>query len=338
MRHLVGATAPQRNRPIILPSSKAQKARACHRKRVLTMQARRAFTLIELLVVIAIIAVLIGLLLPAVQKVREAANRTTCRNNMKQLGLAIHSYHDRNYRLPPGYYDTASWPNADAGPGWGWASFLLADIEQDNLQRIINYNLNVGDPSVPITSARKTPLKIFLCPSDTLLGAYAVNDGGANSWTIAQGSYVACNGNDGVDDFSTPPHTGAFVRGTTGYRFADMTDGLSNTFFIGERCTSMSYASWSGAITNAQVVAQRVLPLGSQTSGASAMVLGHCGPHLPNDAIVTDADAMSSAHIGGVNFLFGDGSVRGVTNAINQAAYDGFATRSGNEAPGTDDI
>jgi prepilin-type N-terminal cleavage/methylation domain-containing protein len=290
---------------------------------------RHAFTLIELLVVIAIIAMLIGLLVPAVQKVREAAARIQCQNNLRQIGIALHGYHDRNGRFPPGYYDVAPWPQDDQGPGWGWASFLLADLEQDNLQKQINYNLNVGDSSPAIVAARTTFLKVFQCPSDpSSEQTFTVTDGGAQSWVLAHGSYVACNGNDGVDDNTTPPHTGAFVRSTYGFRIANITDGLSNTFFVGERCTTMSWSTWAGAVTGAQDPSVRSP---GDYSGASALVLGHCGPHLPNDSIVTDADAMSSGHTQGVQFLFGDCSVHTIQNSIGQTVYDALATRSGDE-------
>jgi prepilin-type N-terminal cleavage/methylation domain-containing protein/prepilin-type processing-associated H-X9-DG protein len=300
-----------------------------------SLSGRRGFTLIELLVVIAIIAILVGLLLPAVQKVREAAARMQCENNLHQIGLALHHYHDRMGRFPAGYYDTAPWPMPDAGPGWGWASYILSDIEQGLIQDKINYKLNAEDPSVDIVFARTQPLKLFLCPSDNRVGTFTVTDGGTGSWDVAQGSYVACNGNDGVDDLTTPVHTGAFIRGTKGYKMRDIRDGLSNTFFVGERATSMSLSTWTAALTNSQVPSVRAP---GTFSGASALVLGHCGPHLPNDHIVTDADAMSSFHPSGVNFLFGDGSVRPVSNVVDVTVYDALATIAGGEPVFSGDI
>ena len=109
---------------------------------------QRGFTLIELLVVIAIIGILIALLVPAVQKVREAAARMTCTNNLKQIGLALHSYHDDKKSFPPGYIDgntsPDSTPDNDVGPGWGWASFLLPYVDQGNLYKQIVFSQPVG--------------------------------------------------------------------------------------------------------------------------------------------------------------------------------------------------
>ena len=149
-----------------------------------------------------------ALLLPAVQKMRDSANLLTCKNNLRQIGMALHDYHNVNGSFPVGYYDPTPWPQTDNGPGWGWASFLLPFLEQQPLYELIDFSLDVGDPAN--AAVVTTYLKVFRCPSDDVPQTFTVTDGGSNSWTLAQSNYVACNGNDGVDDFTTPPHTGAF--------------------------------------------------------------------------------------------------------------------------------
>jgi prepilin-type N-terminal cleavage/methylation domain-containing protein len=288
--------------------------------------ARHGFTLIELLVVIAIIAVLIALLLPAVQKVREAASRTQCRNNLKQIGLALHMFHDGTGAFPPGYFDPTPWPQPDNGPGWGWGYFLLPYLEQENLFKQINFNLDVGDPANAGPAA--TFLKVFYCPSDANLTTFTITDGALRSWTLAQASYVACNGNDGVDDFTTPPHTGAFVRATRGYRIADIPDGLSNTFFVGERTVKLSYSTWIGGPTGAlNPFIQAPGNFGAEVT----LLMCHAGPTAPNAQGVPDADATACAHLYGVHFLFGDGAVHWISNQVAIPVWMALATRAGGE-------
>jgi prepilin-type N-terminal cleavage/methylation domain-containing protein len=296
--------------------------RAAHRK-------RPAFTLIELLVVIAIIAILVGLLLPAVQRVREAANLISCQNNLKQIGLAMQHYHDTQKSFPVGYYDPTSWPQLDNGPGWGWGAYLLPYLEQDNVYRLINFRLDVGDPANAVP--RATFLKCYFCPSDlsTQDNTYTITDGGSNSWVIAQASYVACNGNDGVDDFTTPPHTGAFIRAVKGFKIADITDGLSNTLFVGDRTARLSYCTWIGGPTGA--INPFLLAPGNYGAEVT-LLMCHAGLTGPNAQGVFDADSTSSPHRVGVPFVFGDGSVHFLSNTINISVWMALATRAGGEA------
>jgi prepilin-type N-terminal cleavage/methylation domain-containing protein/prepilin-type processing-associated H-X9-DG protein len=284
------------------------------------------FTLIELLVVIAVIGILVALLLPAVQAARESARRAQCTNNLKQIGVALHQYHDRTLHFPAGYVTAVASDGTELGPGWGWASYLLSDLEQSPLQGKINWGLDISDPTNQ--AARTTSLPVFLCPSDAAPLIFTVD---ATSTVVAYGNYLAVNGNQGVSN-AAATNDGAFLRDYW-MRTADIPDGLSNTLFVAERSKRMSFTTWVGAVTGGDVPSN-LDPTAVELS--AALVMGHCGPHIPNNPDVTDADALSSAHPGLVNFLYADGSVHIITNAIAVEIYDALATRAGGEAVRSD--
>ena len=326
---------------------------------------RRAFTLIELLVVIAIIAILIGLLLPAVQKVREAAARMKCSNNLKQIGLALHSYHDANSFFPPGYADgntnPASTPDSDVGPGWGWASFLLPHLEQSNLFTQINFNQTVGAGVNALVSQQS--LSVFQCPSDPYQQNFPVYDSSFSTpiATVAHSNYVGCSGwvecfngaggspqvgfgDDGLAGVFGSGGRGVFYRNSR-TNFAAVTDGTSNTIFAGERSGNHSPSTWTGAVPGGRCPAWMatqppspyVPPPGPAYDNADfgeALVLAHCNAtHLPSaDFPIFDPDTFYSMHTGqGANFLFGDGSVHFLTSNINPNTYQAMGTIAGGE-------
>jgi prepilin-type N-terminal cleavage/methylation domain-containing protein/prepilin-type processing-associated H-X9-DG protein len=297
------------------------------------MKSRSGFTLIELLVVIAIIGVLIGLLLPAVQRVREAASRLKCENNLKQIGLALHSYHDRMNGFPAGYESKVAPDNSDLGPGWGWGAYLLDDLEQGNLQKQIRFDLQISDPAN--AAARVAVVSPYVCPSAAGVSTFTVVDANGNPiCDVARSNYVAMNGVLGVSSDAWD-NNGAFVRNTR-MRTKHIEDGLSNTLFIGERAMNMSNVTWTGAVTNVVVPALKYQDPADQLANAEAapaLVLSHgTRNHKPNNPLVFDADATSSYHTQGVNFLFGDGSVRPINNGINGITYEALLTRAGREA------
>jgi prepilin-type N-terminal cleavage/methylation domain-containing protein/prepilin-type processing-associated H-X9-DG protein len=288
--------------------------------------ARRGFTLIELLVVIAIIAILIALLVPAVQKVREAAARTQCRNNLKQIGLGLHNYHGVHLRFPPGYVSAVAADNSDLGPGWGWAAHLLPFLEQDNLHKQINFSADIG--AAVNAAPRARMLAIFRCPSDpaSLDTFVAAN----TSVDIAFASYVGMFGTPEITDDPSAGN-GMFFRNSK-IRFADITDGTSNTLAIGERHSFLAYSTWTGAVTGAVVPPNHPSALGPE--GAPVLCLGHTGEaaegHTPGN-LTNHVDDFGSYHTQGVNFLFGDGSVRNLSNSINPYVWEALGTRSGGE-------
>jgi prepilin-type N-terminal cleavage/methylation domain-containing protein/prepilin-type processing-associated H-X9-DG protein len=304
---------------------------------------RGAFTLIELLVVIAIIAILIALLVPAVQKVRESAARTTCQNNLKQIGLALHSYHDANRRLPPGFTATAP-AGGDVAPGWGWSFFILPYLEQESLFRLQS-NLK---QSVATSTLLAAPLSVYLCPMDLQtqpFQVYAPGGGSLAGVKAAPCSYAAFVGGDETEvttgDENGKFH-GCFYRNSR-VKISEIIDGTSHTLFAGERACDITQGTWAGAIPGSR------MRLGSKNPAnlinpnmdydPDLFGLMHANWINADNTQSNDGgtDDPSSFHSGGANLLFGDGSVRfmsniagvkGATETADRRAFWAMGTRA----------
>jgi prepilin-type N-terminal cleavage/methylation domain-containing protein/prepilin-type processing-associated H-X9-DG protein len=316
------------------------------------MRRRAGFTLIELLVVIAIIAVLIGLLLPAVQKVREAAQRASCTNNLKQLGLAAHNYHDVNYRLPSGInlpvssQDGAVFPTNTLvasraigqppvpGQFFSWLEALMPFIEQDNLRKTLDLTQREYANCLGPTSVGAQVVKNFLCPSDPIDSTVSTYSTNGQTYYFGMNSYGA-NGGTRSWYISNMRTDGVFWINSK-VDINSIPDGSSNTFFFGERLhfdpvyTAIStLGGWAWANYNAPqdyifstpVPVNFQLPIGSKTGS----------PNFPEDDRTA---AFGSGHTGGANFCFGDGSVRFVTLTSNSdlPLLQALSTRAGGEA------
>jgi prepilin-type N-terminal cleavage/methylation domain-containing protein/prepilin-type processing-associated H-X9-DG protein len=292
---------------------------------------RPAFTLIELLVVIAIIAILIGLLFPAVQKVREAASRIQCANNLKQIGLACHSFHDSNKKFPPGYMATGAYVNGatDTLPGWGWGTFILPYLEQAPLY----YQFSLSQPVQNFTGIQ-TMVPVFICPSDIVTGPFAVTDNNWNTVCIAAPtSYAGCCGGN----VSTTAATGnGILYRNSGVRMTDITDGTSQTILVEERAFANAMGVWSGAINTGycnQGAENPAAEPGKLGQGAGDLVLIHAG--TVNSTSGRNLDDCVSKHHGGANFLLADGSVHFIISIQsgdpNQAVFQAMGTINGGE-------
>jgi len=279
------------------------------------MIRRRAFTLIELLVVIAIIAILIALLLPAVQQAREAARRSTCKNNLKQIGLALHNYHDTHRIFPPGYCRAGS---GDRNNFIGWATFILPFMDQAPLYNQVQSNEGFDTKWNTLTAftgtngIAKTVIPAYNCPSDPM--------GGIN--TDISGSYGKSNYLMVGSKYPTISQIIVFGRNSN-VRIRDLTDGTSNTMLGGERTTQGADIGgiWIGS------------------TGPSAGYIIHAAPQFlresdPNTYLMSTQIngttnrnyGFSSSHVGGAHFLLGDGRIRFLSENIDKTTYDRLAT------------
>jgi prepilin-type N-terminal cleavage/methylation domain-containing protein/prepilin-type processing-associated H-X9-DG protein len=290
---------------------------------------RKGFTLIELLVVIAIIAVLIGLLLPAVQKVREAAARAQCTNNLRQLGLAAQNYVDPNKRFPPAINlpGATGWPAApDPGKYYSLMIALFPYFEQDNLQR--NVVVNVSNPHYTNCAGPNSfgaqVVKILICPSESAFpaGNVGVYTNSSGSYYFGLSSYGGCSGTSPTTTDGTQSAQNGIFYVNSRVRIEDVRDGTSNTILFGERSrlnlpsTSTSQALGGWAWVN--VFAQEDF-----TMNTSVPIEGFQSH---------DLNAFGSQHPGGANFVFADGSVHFISAAVDLVTVlRPLSTRAGGE-------
>jgi len=294
-------------------------------------------------VVIAIIAVLIALLLPAVQQAREAARRSQCRNNLKQLGLALHNYHDTHGAFPPGLFNNINqWATLAASERIGWFSQILPYIDQAPLYNQWTTEFRAGVNGLSF-SLRKSVVPMLLCPSDPA-GAKITNDGIAGNYLLCGGSRAWGNQGTATDSTGGVP-TGLFYPNSC-LRMRDITDGTSNTALTGEILLvtdgptaaagcSGGTRDMRGLYWNHVHMGSLFVTLRSPNSPASDVVGWSCindkAAPCATCSYSNDVVTPRSRHVGGVHTGLSDGSVRFVSNSINTAVFQGVGTRAGGE-------
>jgi len=290
----------------------------------------RAFTLVELLVVIAIIGLLVALLLPAVQAAREAARRISCANNMKQIGLGLHLYHDAHGRLPCGWrgYDPSTGePHWFGQPGWAWSAAILPYMEQHAVWRdMIHFELPIADAAN--ARARVLPIATFLCPSDPGERTFALQGGGIyvgpgsfSSVELARNNYLGVFGTLDLHDVCASGDCvgDGLLFLNEGVADRDIPDGLSQTFLVGERSSKWAPSTWVGVVSGGQHAPARVVGIGLFPPNSQAEE-----EHYSHN--------FSSHHPSGTHFLTADGAVHMIGDDIDQRAYQALCTRAGGEA------
>ncbi len=305
---------------------------------------RSGFTLVELLVVIAIIGVLVGLLLPAVQAAREAARRIQCANNLKQLGLALHNYHDSLKTFPTG----VQWPNGAiyAAPRTSFSVLLLPYLEQGNLHALYDFVPTLSWYFANSSRVTSQVVPTWRCPSDNAVQTVSLNTGSPGGIRVfSVGNYMGMAGRV-VNDMLTQKNFP--FRANTGVKIGEMTDGTSNTVVLAEYVGSLnsngdgSTADFRGIIWTDQEGRPFVWSLNPPNSNLPDVMFPNQCQHMPRNnrpcTTSTDANrrtvASRSMHTGGVQVALGDGSVRFVSQTIDLPLWQGLATMSGGEVVG----
>jgi prepilin-type N-terminal cleavage/methylation domain-containing protein len=315
---------------------------------VLSAKRRPAFTLVELLVVIAIIAALIGLLLPAVQSARESARRTKSLSNLRQIGLALHTYHDATRSLPPGFRSTTTgtWAGGsndavpESGPGWSLYAFLLPFLEETALHKTIRFDLPIT--AAENKAARETPVAVFVDPGDTAARLIDITDSGtppspANTPTVlTQAAVCSYAASLGTLSYEQQPFTGVFHRNSK-IRFTEISDGLSKTIGIGERMSRHTRSSWVGVVPGQELVYAPESPQyrpGEPSHNwrpAVTAILVHVKSSAPS--LQGSPGGFIGPYSAGTNFLNMDGSCRLISGETSPDVFKALCTRAnaGNE-------
>ena len=297
---------------------------------------RRGFTLIELLVVIGIIAILVSLLLPAAQQAREAARRSQCRNNLRQLSLSLHNYHLTYGVFPPGWVGVESGEPQMSGPNsFAWGTFLLPYVDQTPMWLALDFN----QPLSGATNAkvRQTSIPCFRCPSDPSPDIWTAPYGGG----MPRSNYVGCFGSVPLEEYCYVDATREMPKGApyqcqlpresagtfshnSSTALQDVEEGASNTILLGDRKNMEGaqpfpwYSSWAGVMPGIPHAYSRVVGVANQPPNSPAALF----------------DDFTSWHANGAVFALLDGSVRFISHSTDRDVYRALATRDGGEMSG----
>jgi prepilin-type processing-associated H-X9-DG protein len=279
---------------------------------------RRGWSLVDVVTITACAVLLLAVGTPALTQIRSQARRQSCKNHLKEIGVALHNYHEVHGTFPPGWVSLSQQP--DAGPRYGWQACVLPFVEQMPLHRLLEFER----PMFAASGVLQREIDVYRCPSDATPGTNPL-----------RGNYGTSNysGNYGTADrkghsltpWLSPTRTqfwpgqlpsveaanGIFWRNSS-VRFRDITDGTSNTFFVGERSAKSGAGIWPGV----------------QSNQFTSDVVTSCGP---GNELNSGFDAFSSFHEKGANFAFCDGSVRFISNSIAPRVFRVMSTRDGGE-------